>query len=247
MAMKRASWICVPILLLLCPRGRAQSEISASKLLEQLPSMLSDVPAPPEVTEAEVVELEEGDPETYIFISGARAHPPKPVNLGGDGVLSLTRQDSGERLTLRYRGRDGVYDQKALAGISRLMRCSLTGKETPVAIKLVEMLDAVEDRFGKPGLILLSGYRTPRLNRRVPGAARWSLHMLGWAADIRVPGYSPSQVESYARKMRAGGVGYYPDTGFTHLDAGRPRHWVVRRPRRALTPENIPPAANPQP
>ncbi len=194
--------------------------------------MLDSVPAPPEVTEAEVVELEEGDPETYIFISGAQAHPPEPVDLGGDGRLTLTRRDNGEKLVARYRRSDGVYDRDELDKIRRIMRCSLTGKETAVSVKLVEILDAIEDRFGKRGLTLLSGYRTPKLNSRVSGAARRSMHMLGWAADIRIPGYGSAKVAAYAKKLRAGGVGYYPDAAFTHLDAGHSRYWVVRRSRR---------------
>ncbi len=234
----------VLILLIFCHCLPAQSggyaapgtEISASALMDRLPAMLDDAPAPPEVTEAEVVELEEGDPETYIFIHGANARPPKPVNLGGDGIITLTRQGSGEQLTVRYRSRKGVYDQNGIDKISRIMRCSLTGKETAVSVKLVEILDAVEDRFGKRGLTVLSGYRTPKLNSRVPGAARRSLHMLGWAADIRIAGYSPAKVAAYARGIGAGGVGYYPDIGFAHLDAGYPKYWVVRRSRAAGAP-----------
>jgi len=205
--------------------------------MERFSDMLDTVPAPPKVTEAEVVDVEDDDPETYIFLSAARAHPPEPVNFGGDGSISLTRQDSGEQLTARYRNRNGKYNQTELTKISRIMRCSLTGRETIVSIKLVELLDAIEDRFGRHGLILLSGYRTPTLNRRVPGAARRSLHMLGWAADIRVPGYAPEKVVPYARRMRAGGVGYYPYIGFTHLDVGSARHWVVRRRGRTVAPD----------
>ncbi|MEI7481580.1 MAG: DUF882 domain-containing protein [Elusimicrobiota bacterium] len=229
------------ILLLFCHCLPAQSgdyaapgaEISASALMERLPAMLDDVPAPPEVTEAEVVDLEEGDPETYIFIHGAGARPPEPVNLGGDGILSLTRQGSGEQLIVRYRSRKGVYNKSGIDKISRIMRCSLTGNETAVSVKLLEIMDAVEDRFGKRGLTILSGYRTPKLNSRVSGAARRSLHMLGWAADVRIAGYSPARVAAYARGMRTGGVGYYPDIGFAHLDAGYPKYWVVRRSRSA--------------
>ena len=224
-------------------RAAQDKEISASELIEQFTSMLDSVPAPPEVTEAEVIELEEGDPETYVFIRGAKAHPPKPVNLGGDGRLTLIRPDIGERTASRYRNRDGTYDQAGLNEIQRLMRCRLTGRETPVSILLLEILDAAEDRFGKSGLTLLSGYRTPKLNSRVPGAARRSMHMLGWAADIRIAGRSPAEVAAYARKIDAGGVGYYPDAAFVHLDSGRPRHWLVRRapkPGAAVKPPSIP-------
>ncbi len=223
-------------------RAAADKEVTASEFMENFSSMLDSAPQPPEVTEAQLTELEEADPETYIFVRGAKAHPPAPVNLGGDGILTLARPDLGERITARYRRKDGTYNQAELARLSRIMRCRLTGEETPVSIKLVEILDSVEDQFGKRGLTLLSGYRTPKQNIRVPGAARWSLHMLGWAADIRVPGYSPSKVAAYARKLRAGGVGYYPDAAFTHLDSGRPRHWVVRRasPRASAVPQAVP-------
>jgi uncharacterized protein YcbK (DUF882 family) len=217
----------------LCPAAARCGEIGIKEFMEKLPDLLESAPQPPDVTEAQVVELEEGDLDTYIFVSEARAHPPKPVNLGGDGVLALTRRDNGERIRARYRKKDGSYDQAALAQINRLMRCSLTGKETAMSVKLIEILDVVEDRFGGNGLTLLSGYRTPRLNVRVAGAARRSTHMLGWAADIRIPGHTPAAGAAYAKKGNAGGVGFYPDAGFVHLDAGRPRTWTVRQARPA--------------
>ncbi len=145
---------------------------------------------------------------------------------------TLTRQDTGEKLNARYRNKDGTYNQTELDKVTRLMRCSLTGREMPVPVKLLELLDAVEDRFGKKGLILLSGYRTPKLNGQLPGAAKNSLHMLGWAADIKIPGYSSTAVKKYGLKLGAGGVGYYPTKGFTHLDVGKVRYWVVKKPPR---------------
>ena len=224
-------------------RAARAAGISPAEFIEQVSSMLESEPPPPAVSEAEVIELEERDPRTYVFINRAKAHPPVPVNLGGDGRLSLTRQDSGEQVTAAYRRADGTYDQGELDRISRLMRCSLTAKAIPVSIKLLEILDAIEDKFGKSGLTLLSGYRTPTLNRQLTGAARWSMHMLGWAADIRIPGRSPASVAAYARKGHAGGVGHYPDAAFTHLDSGYPRYWVVRRApanRAAVKPQAAP-------
>jgi len=232
-----------------CPALRAQSpgagappkEVSASYLMEQFPSMLADAPAPPEVSEAEIVEVEEGlDVYTYVFISKGLAHPPAPVDMGGDGKITLTRRDSGETLTARYRDKDGSYNAAELDKLGQLMRCSLTGKTVKVSAKLVELLDAVEDHFGKRGLILLSGYRTPKFNGQVLGSARYSLHMLGWAADIKVPGYSSAKVARYAGKLRAGGVGHYPSMGFTHLDVGTYRQWAVKRPPRRSPPVKAP-------
>jgi uncharacterized protein YcbK (DUF882 family) len=211
---------------------------SSSTLVEQL-AYIPDFTLPlssamAEVTEEEVADLEEsGDTEADIFISSGMANAPEPENLGGNGSLTLTRQDTGERITAHYRAKDGSYDAEELKRIDHIMRCSLTGRETPIAVKLVELLDSVEDKFGKRGLTLLSGYRTPKLNRRLPGAAEHSLHMMGWAADIKIPGYSSTRIKSFALKKAAGGVGYYPNKGFTHLDVGKKRYWVVRRaPRR---------------
>jgi len=210
-------------------------ELSTTTLLEQLAS-IPDYAVTPDttpVTEADVQELEEGeDSETYIFISSATAQTPEPVNLGGNGRLTLTRADNGEKLTVRYRRADGTYDGEALARLDHHMRCSLTGRETHMSVKLIELLDAVEDRFGKKGLTLLSGYRTPKNNGRTSGAVRHSLHMLGWAADIKVPGYSSTKIKKYGQKLWVGGVGYYPYKGFTHLDVGKPRYWAVGRPPR---------------
>lgn len=224
-------YLLIPLALLCCclPPGQARGgEVSISEFMERLPDMLESVPQPPEVTEAQVVALEDGDYETYIFVNEARDHPPRPVNFGGDGRLEITRKDNGEHVRARYRRKDGSYDPAGLAKLNRVMHCSLTGKEIAMSVRLIEILDVVEDKFGKKGIILLSGYRTPTLNARVKGAARRSTHMLGWAADIRIPGHTAEEIEAYARKGGAGGVGYYPDAGFVHLDAGRPRSWTVR-------------------
>jgi len=216
---------------------------STSELLGQL----TDIPAcpvpfivagasVPDITEDDVSELEEGAGSgTEIFAGPDELEPPMPENLGGNGKLTITRHKTGEKVTVRYRTADGGYDMDEIARFSHVARCSLTGIEKDMAIKLVELLDAVEDHFGKKGIVLMSGYRTLKFNRTLPGAAEHSRHMLGWAADIRVPGYSSGAVKKFALKLRMGGVGYYPLLGFTHLDVGRVRYWEVRRRARAHT------------
>ena len=220
------------------PVAAPDVQLSTSSLLEQLAyipdySVICSSAAAQQITEEDVVDLEEGEEsEAYIFISSALAHTPEPVNLGGNGKITMTRNDTGEKLTVRYRLPDGSYDAEALSKLNHLMRCRLTGSEMKMSVKLIELLDAVEDKFGKKGLTLLSGYRTFKNNGRTPGAVKHSLHMLGWAADIRIPGYSSTKVKKYGQKLGVGGVGYYPYKGFTHLDVGKPRYWVVSRPPR---------------
>ncbi len=48
---------------------------------------------------------------------------------------------------------------------------------------------------------------------------------MGKAVDIRVPSYSTKAIKLSAMELRAGGVGYYPRSGFVHLDVGEVRHW----------------------
>jgi uncharacterized protein YcbK (DUF882 family) len=218
--------------LLICMGTQARAgkggKMTDSEFMASISALMDETPPAPDVNDAMFEELEDNDLETWVFVSGSKAHPPAPVNLGGNGRLTLVRPAYREKITAVYRRRDGTYDQEEIKKIQRIMRSGGTGEETEPSILLLEILDAVEDKLGGKGLVLLSGYRTPHFNNKVPGSARYSMHMLGWAADIRIPGRTALQIKRYAEKLHAGGVGYYPDAAFVHLDSGRYRHWTVR-------------------
>lgn len=57
---------------------------------------------------------------------------------------------------------------------------------------VVNVLDPLREQLGKP-IVVSSGYRPPKLNELVGGAAT-SQHAMGEAADISVGGMSPKQV-----------------------------------------------------
>lgn len=87
---------------------------------------------------------------------------------------------------------------------------------------LVGLLEVIRAHFDKP-VIINSGYRTPAHNQNVGGSSG-SKHMLGLAADIRLPGISPEEVARYAdNELKAGGVGRY--SSFTHVDVANYRRW----------------------
>lgn len=71
-------------------------------------------------------------------------------------------------------------------------------------------------------VIVDSGYRCPAYNRRSQSSgqgvsgAMWSQHMLGKAADIRVPGHSPEKVAKLAEELGFSFIGIY--NTFTHVD-----------------------------
>lgn len=96
----------------------------------------------------------------------------------------------------------------------------------------LDRLQALRDRLGKP-LILRSAYRSPEHNRAV-GGAKASKHMAGTAFDIAMSNHDPSAFEAAAREVGFLGFGFYPRSGFMHIDLGPARQWGERFPVRAV-------------
>jgi zinc D-Ala-D-Ala carboxypeptidase len=104
----------------------------------------------------------------------------------------------------------------------------------------LDKLQALRDRLGKP-LIVRSAYRSPEHNRNVGGASR-SKHMDGTAFDIAMGNHDPVAFEEAAREVGFLGFGYYPRSGFMHIDLGPARSWGEKFPVRAVSfaPETSP-------
>ena len=77
---------------------------------------------------------------------------------------------------------------------------------------------------------ILSAYRTPETNamlaRTTFGVADNSQHLYGRALDIRLETRLEDAMQA-ARAMQRGGVGWYPRSGFFHLDSGPVRNWTL--------------------
>jgi uncharacterized protein YcbK (DUF882 family) len=76
---------------------------------------------------------------------------------------------------------------------------------------------------------IVCGYRTPWSNNYLRehghGVAEHSQHMEAKAIDIRIPGVSSAEVRDAALSLGRGGVGYYAQSNFVHVDVGRVRRW----------------------
>ncbi|TYR33467.1 DUF882 domain-containing protein [Mesorhizobium microcysteis] len=72
---------------------------------------------------------------------------------------------------------------------------------------------------------------SPEHNRAVGGAKR-SKHMEGAAFDIAMSNHDPVAFEAAARAVGFLGFGFYPRSGFMHIDLGPARQWGERFPPR---------------
>ena len=147
----------------------------------------------------------------------------------GDGTLRMGNAHFAETLEVRYRGADGRYDDEALAAIARFFRSRSDGRSGPMSLRLIELLDYVEDHYRPREMILVSGYRSPEFNRalRANGhrVAQASMHTEGMAADVQPVGLDLRRLWNTLRREQLGGVGLYQSEGFVHLDTGKPRFW----------------------
>jgi len=166
---------------------------------------------------------------TGILLAASESSAASRFFFSGDGNLSLQHAHFNEQLTARYRDQSGVYDPSALERIARLMRSREDGKIGSISLRLIEMIDFLEDTARPRGLIILSAYRSPEFNdnlrRRGGKTATASLHTEGMAVDLLPVGVDLRKLWLKLRDLRAGGVGYYATQNFLHVDTGPPRFW----------------------
>jgi len=149
--------------------------------------------------------------------------------LGPVKSLSLFNLHTGERFDACY-CIGGHYSAEALERISHLMRDHRTGEVLAIDRGLLDRLHDLSLRLRlREPFRLISGYRSPRTNamlcRRTDGVASNSYHVLGKAADIAVRGRKLGELRDAALDLKVGGVGYYPKSGFIHVDVGPLRAW----------------------
>jgi uncharacterized protein YcbK (DUF882 family) len=96
--------------------------------------------------------------------------------------------------------------------------------------RLYVLLDELRHRLRTDAPFqIISGYRAPKTNAMLRassgGVAKRSYHTRAMAIDIVVPDRATEQVRDAALALRRGGVGYYPSSGFVHVDVGPVRRW----------------------
>ena len=144
-------------------------------------------------------------------------------------TLSFFHLHTHESITVTYK-RNGAYVPSELARLNHFLRDDRTGTEVNMDPQLFDILWLVRRRLGSTSPYqVVSAYRSPSTNAWLAsyssGVASDSRHMRGQAMDVMLPGRTPAQVRAAGLELGMGGVGYYPRTGFVHLDTGPVRRW----------------------
>ena len=147
------------------------------------------------------------------------------------GEVTLRVLTTGERLRLRLLDARKQVLPGAAARLAGILRCGADDRAGTVDEGLLRLIDRIAEHFGRDReIIIISGYRSPEYNhlrtvQSPKGVAKESQHMAGTATDLRVSGVSITKLRDVVRKWRAGGVGFYPDSNFVHVDVGPVRTW----------------------
>ncbi|HEU4373167.1 MAG TPA: DUF882 domain-containing protein [Telluria sp.] len=144
-------------------------------------------------------------------------------------TLRLYNTHTGESLKSVFWA-EGKFVPEAMNDINKLMRDHRNNKIAEIDPKLLFLLDQVSTQVGANNMVhIISGYRSPESNKllheNTTGVAKHSMHIEGKAIDVRIPGRDLALLHKAALHAGGGGVGYYPESQFVHMDTGRLRHW----------------------
>ena len=144
--------------------------------------------------------------------------------------IRLYHTHTGEHIDIVYR-QGSEYSREAETQLDHFLRDHRTGDVKHYDPRLFDILTDLATSVGRPGaeIQIICGYRSSWSNEflraRSAGVAKNSLHMQAHAIDIRIPGVDTLALRDAALALGRGGVGYYPRSGFVHVDTGRVRTW----------------------
>ena len=147
-----------------------------------------------------------------------------------DRSLSLLNTHTGEHLKHVVYWEKGRYLPDALDSINYVLRDHRTDEIHEIDPMTLDLMTAISQKFATSRPFeIISGYRSPHTNAMLQkgsnGVAKNSYHMKGMAVDLRLPGVPLKELRKVAINLRMGGVGYYPESNFVHIDSGKLRSW----------------------
>ena len=143
--------------------------------------------------------------------------------------LAFYNTHTGERLKAIYWA-EGNYVDGSLRDINYILRDPRNNEVHDIDTWLLDLLFVVRRKIeANQPFHVISGYRSAATNTFLrahgTGVAENSLHLVGQAIDIRLPGRETRILQKAAIALKRGGVGYYPKSDFVHVDIGPVRYW----------------------
>jgi uncharacterized protein YcbK (DUF882 family) len=149
---------------------------------------------------------------------------PRPKWRVGFRDLTLYSVNLGERIRVFPILADGTVDPVVVDEVSRIMRDKDTDAVHAVSPRLIKLVYKLAIKFNVRQITIISGYRQPKEEE---GGGH---HADGTAIDLAFSGVRLPVLAQAARKLGHVGVGFYPTSGFVHLDVRESRSyfWVDR-------------------
>jgi len=145
--------------------------------------------------------------------------------------LSFYHTHTGKRLEVVY-WEDGQYVGSALEEINGFLSDFRTGDIVDMDPQLLDLIYDVRASLDSDASYqVVSAYRSPKTNEMLrgrsasSGVAKKSQHLLGKAIDVRLEGVDTADLRDAAVRLQRGGVGFYEQSDFVHMDTGRVRRW----------------------
>ncbi|MDR7521040.1 MAG: DUF882 domain-containing protein [Armatimonadota bacterium] len=161
-----------------------------------------------------------------LFPLTAGASASRRFFLEGDGIVHLVNAHTGGGV-MAYRTPGGDYPKSVHRRINQIFGVPPHASEG-IALRLVALLDYLQDHLRGGPIRIVSGYRSPAdnegLRRRGRLAARTSMHLEGMAADIEMEGVEGKRLWEFVRSLDCCGAGYYHASA-VHIDVGPSRFW----------------------
>ncbi len=143
-------------------------------------------------------------------------------------TLHLLRPDTGEQVKATYFA-DGQLIWSEYERLCVLLRDVHARKAVQMSVVLLDILTGMQGWLTAHGITgpmhTNSGYRAPETNVLIEGAAFNSRHLYGMAWDGRVPQVTSESLARFAVYLQGGGVGFYQQKNFVHVDCGKLRTW----------------------
>jgi len=163
------------------------------------------------------------------------ASAPDPVAAARKPLTEVRRAfvhnlHTGDTLDAVYY-ENGAYVPDALHAAMKTLRDWRSGEEHFMDPRLFDLMHGLRQKIEVRGPFqIVSGYRSAATNawmhQHSKEVAEHSQHILGKAVDIGMEGVDLNRLHRAALSLRAGGVGFYPKSGFVHVDVGPVRQWA---------------------